>query len=172
MNPQVPPQSRVEPCIGSQVILMGIAVMQVIWSGTFQAARYAQTICALPTGYGVYAVLVVFLVGYWLGERHHWAPTTPQSGSSFFPFLTTPIEIIEGSSRRNLSVVIFPLICACVYRPWSRQLRTMSAVLTSFTHMHISLAHTWHKINHVLSYVIPRAVHSTEMELRLGSLGA
>src|SRR5688500_1579214 len=125
MDPQFPPQSRVAQHIGSLLILMGIAVMLAIWLDTSQAARYAQSISALPTGYGVYPVLVVFLTGYWLGKCHDWALTTPHSDSSFSPFLTGASEVTEGSTHRHLTTVVFSLVSTFVDRHCSGKFRTM-----------------------------------------------
>ena len=172
MDPQFPPQSRVAQHIGSQLMLMGIAVMLAGWSDISQAARYAQAICALPTGYGVYSVLLVFLTGSWLGKCHDWALTTPHSDASFSPFLTDAIEVTEGSTYRHPTAVVFSLVSTFVDRHCSGKFRTMAAVSTSVIPTHMYLTHTWHELTLALSYVITCAVHNTEVKLRLGSVGA
>ena len=100
MDQQFPPQSRVERLIGSLVMLMAIAMTLATWSAPPQPARYAQLTCALPTGYRVYPLLLAFFTRYWLRKSHGWARTTPNSDSSS-PFLTSPIEIPEGSTRSH-----------------------------------------------------------------------
>ena len=99
MDQQFPPQSRVERLIGSLVMLLAIAVTPLTWSAPPQPARYAWFICAFPAGYRVYPLLLACFTQYWLGKSHDWARTTPTSDSSS-PFLTSPIEITEGSTRR------------------------------------------------------------------------
>jgi hypothetical protein len=151
---------------------MGISARLAIWSDTSQAVRYAQVICAVPTGDSVYPVTLVFLTEYWLGKCHDRAPTTPHRGSSFFPFLIGAIEVTEGSTHRHLTTVNFSLVSSFVDRHCSGKIRTMPAVLTSFIHMHMYLAHTWHELKLALSYVITCALHNTEIELKLDYVGA
>ena len=122
MDQQFPPQSRVERLIGSLVMLMAIAVTPTTWSAPPQPARYPQSICPLPTGYRFYPLLVAFFTRYWLKKSHDWERTTPTSDSSSL-FLTSPIAVTEGSTRRHELNLALNYVITCAVHHTEVKLR-------------------------------------------------
>jgi hypothetical protein len=172
MDPQSPPQSRVEQLIGSVLMLMASAVTRAIWSAPSQPARYARPTYALFPGYPIYPLLLAFLTGYWSGGWHHWARATPTSDSASSAFLTGPAEVTKGPTRSHVISVVLSFVCAVVYRRWSGRFRTVPVVLTTFMSIHMYLAHVWHELNLALSYVITCAAYNTVVAMKLGYVGA